>query len=263
MNKSRIKEILLAFRPGEGLEEDPEVRAALEKSLADPDLQNWRGVERAFDKAFAEKLDEIPVPENLADQILEAAANRPEPVRTASSPQLESSKITRWLHPAIFAAAAAIVLFLALSFTFWNPPQQPGVEGYASLVGAARKLQESVDPTFRSNNETALVKYIRERGAQAPQELPARFSWKQSFGCQVFAVEGSSVSVVCFDTEKHGKMHLYTFEKAAFPNTKVPREPVLGGDEASRSWASWSSGKNYHVLLSDGSPENLRSALDI
>ena len=38
MNRSRILEILEAYRPGEGLESDPEIRQALDEAAQDPEL---------------------------------------------------------------------------------------------------------------------------------------------------------------------------------------------------------------------------------
>ena len=251
MKNSRIKEILLTYRPGEGLEGDPEVRDALEQTRKDPELRRWWEEQQAFDEAMSARLRELPVPANLRERILTAA--------TPPAPP----KVVRWLHPAVFAAAAAIVIFLALSFTFWNPPQGGPSGDPAAVVQTARELHQSLQPSFRSNEKAALVNYIQRNGATPPKSLPPRFSWDESFACQIFSVRGSSVSVICFNTREHGKMHLYTFERRAFPEIRMPRQPVLGNGKSDGAWASWASDDAYHVLLTAEGSENLRAALDI
>ncbi|NBD38633.1 MAG: hypothetical protein GVY10_08700 [Verrucomicrobia bacterium] len=263
MNKARIKEILLAYRPGEGLEDDPDVRYALEKSQQDPELQCWLEEQRAFDGAVRAALQEIPVPDNLRERILSAAEPEVEERAGPAAAAPETSGLVRWLHPAVFASAAAIVIFLALSFTFWNPPAGESAEDPVAVAQTARELHQSLQPSFRSNQKAALVNYIEKHGATPPKTLPARFSWEESFACQIFSVRGSSVSVICFNTREHGKMHLYTFEKRAFPELRVPRQPVLGEGESDSAWASWASDEAYHVLLTGEGRENLRAALDI
>jgi len=126
MNRDRTSEILAAYRPGEGLEEDPEVRAALALAEKDPLLAAFLQDNLAFDEAFSAKLKEAPVPEDLYGSIL-ARARQEATGKISSTAETSENKVLRFLHPAAFAAAAAIILLLALSFTFWNRPQAPGI----------------------------------------------------------------------------------------------------------------------------------------
>lgn len=265
MKQSRIQEILRAYRPGENLEQDPEVRAALEASLADPQLQHLRAQQEAFDKAFADKLRQTPVPAGLHERILNAAAqdDLTEPGQTPPAPQsgtAPSHPALRWIHPAFFAAAASIIIFLALSFTFWNPPAASTTQ--PEFVAIAKELHRSVNPGFVSRDHQALTEYIANHGAAVPASLPPAFSWDQSFACDVFEVNGSAVSLICFENDQNGKLHLYTFDKNAFPNATLPRQPIISPSDQP-SWAAWKQDSQIHVLFDYKGPENLRKALDI
>lgn len=256
MNPSRIQEILRSYRKGEGMEDDPEVRAALEAAMQDPDLQSYRARQEAFDNAFADKLREAPVPTGLQEQILRTARELPSSANKAPA----SSSWSRWIHPAFLGAAAAIVLFLALSFTFRNP-SSAGATG-PEFVSVAQELHQSLDPAMVSRDHQALTEFLVSHGAALPAKLPGHCSWDRSFACDVFEVNGSTVSLVCFQTENNGKLHLYTFERSAFPDCKASPKPVLG--EGQSAWAAWQEGPLLHVLFNDQpSTENLRRALDI
>lgn len=264
MKQSRIQEILRAYRQGENLEQDPEVRAALEASMANPQLQQLRAQQEAFDTAFADKLRQTPVPEGLHERILNAAAQADLPPSAQTPPTPEGNHsahpLLRWVHPAFFAVAATIIIFLALSFTFWNPPKTNTAQ--PEFVAIAKELHRSLNPDFVSSDHQALTEYIADRGAAVPASLPPAFSWDQSFACDVFEVNGSAVSLICFETADNGKLHLYTFDQNAFPNASLPQQPIVSQSDQP-AWAAWKNESNIHVLFDYKGPENLRKALDI
>jgi hypothetical protein len=262
MERTRIIEIIESYRPGEGLEADPEVREALELASKDPELEAMRRNSEQFDEAFGEKVRDIPVPEDLYANILAAAAKK----ETAIAPP--QSKIIRWLHPAAFAAAAAIVLLLALTFTFWSPPERAPVPvdlaATPSLSETAQSLYANLNPSFRSRNGDQIRDYLQSHGGILPANMPSGFVWDHSFACDVIEVDGKRVSLICFSSpDGTDKLHLFTFYRDDFPQMEIPLIPKFERSGKACS-ATWMSDEQIHVLYSDsGNEENLRQILDI
>src|SRR6185369_7847394 len=108
MNRDEAKKILLLYRPGRAEERDAEIGQALEQVERDPDLRRWFEQTSRFHEAFAEKLQQIPVPAELKEAIL---AKR---------------RIVRpiwWQQPVWLAAAAAIVILLSLAAVWLQQPR--------------------------------------------------------------------------------------------------------------------------------------------
>lgn len=265
MNRARIIEIIEAYRPGEGLEADPEVREALELAAKDPGLSELRRQSQLFDAAFGDKVRDIAVPESLYGDILRAAAKLKErPVRGPAN------AVINWFHPAAFAAASAIILFLALSFTFWNRPSSAQDRAQFQLAQAdpvmqtAGKLYRNLNPSFRSRDGNEIREYLRNQNGLMPVNLPAGFAWDRSFACDVLDVEGKKVSLICFSSpDGNSKLHLFTFNRNDFPQIEIPLAPSIQKSDDCCS-ATWARDEMIHVLYSDdGNEENLRQLLDI
>ncbi len=259
MKRQRIIEILSVYRPDEDLESDPEVRQALDAARQDPDLEALLQDSLAFDEAFAAALDRASVPDGLEERIL-----RQSPVNPAHDG--ERGILLRWIHPASFAAAAAIIIMLALTFTYWTRPQEaaPPLELAGDpLSAAAHSLYASLNPSFKSRDGTAIRDYLQSRSGVAPAQLPGNVLWDKAFACDVVEVDGYSVSIVCFRAPDNSRsMHLFTFRRGDFPDMQFPSQPRLR-QEGSACSATWASGEEVHVLYSDKGEKNLRSLLDI
>jgi hypothetical protein len=265
MDRQRIIDILEAYRPGEDLESDPEVRQALELAAKDPELSQLRQKIQAFDAAFSESLGSIEVPEGLQYQILAAAkARREPPVETAREPE----SIFRWFYPATFAAAAAIVILLALSFTFWNRPGAPGENPVLAasgieVVDTAQKLYSALSPSYRPREGNDVLKYLASNGGSVPASLPGNIAFDESFACDVIDVDGDKVSIICFKAPDNSKsMHLFTFRRSDYPDFVIPDAPMMRQD-GDACCATWADEEQIHVLYSDKGEENLRRILDI
>lgn len=269
MNRQRIIEILQAYRPGEDLESDPEVRQALELAASDEELTAIRREAEAFDKAFSAALDKVEVPEGLQEQILQMAgpANANSDFQSAQSPR---NTILQWLHPAMFGAAAAIVILLALTFTFWDRPGPAPVSvpevalAQDPISATARAVYASLNPAFRSREGSAIQDYLRSRnGGTCPPSLPGNVVWDKAFACDVIKMNGYRVSIVCFRAPDNSKtMHLFTFLRSEFPDVPVPLKPRVSA-EGKACCATWANDEQVHVLYSDKGEENLRQLLDI
>lgn len=266
MNSDRILEILDSYRPGEGLEEDPEVRQALERATTDAELAERRHQGQLFDEAFGAKLRAVEAPESLRSAIL--LSHRSRTASPAQPPAAGRPRILQWIHPSAFAAAAAIILFLALSFTFLDRPApslqtQMQVAGALPLMETAKALRANLNPSFRSRDSTELIAYLQDQGASLPGSMPKGFAWISAFACDVMQVDGRSVSLICFTCpESNEKFHLFTFRRSDFSNEALPSQPQMANDGQS-CCATWADEEQVHVLYAEGGENNLRQLLDI
>jgi hypothetical protein len=263
MERQRIIDILEAYRPGEGLEDDPEIRQALTLAEEDEGLRELRGQMEAFDGIFKNKVAQVEVPSDLQWKIL-SAAQKQQP----EAPAAENSLLA-WLHPASFAAAAAIIILLALSFTFWNRPESPSpalaLAAPLNIEQAAHSLYKELRPSFYPKEGSEVISFLKNKGAAVPANLPGGVAYDESFACDVVEVNGSKVSVICFKAPDNSKtMHLFTFDLSAFPATRASPVPTIRQDNGAccATWADIEQNQ-VHVLYSDKGQENLRQVLDI
>ncbi|HSH09667.1 MAG TPA: hypothetical protein VK995_04730 [Oceanipulchritudo sp.] len=267
MNRERISEILETYRPGEGLESDPEVRQALELAAADPELAELRRQIEAFDRSLAQRLQSIQAPSDLPERILAAAKARNSTLADRS-PSRPAAVLMSWFHPAAFAAAAAIIILLALSFTFWKRPQPAAhtemVMAGTDLMQTAHALYASLSPSFKSRDGSEILDYLKTKGGTIPARLPGNIAWDKSFACDVVEVNGTKVSIICFKAPDDSRsMHLFTFHRADFPEFDCPTSPNNVCHEGGCCCTSWGDEEQIHVLFSDKGEENLRAVLDI
>lgn len=265
MNTQRIIEILETYRPGEGLEADPEVVEALDLVSRDPELSALRESIGDFDRAFTGAVRSAEVPADLQERILAGPREQRQP-DSAGTP--DPGKIIRWAHPAALAAAAAIILFLALSFTFWNrpgahAPQSASFAGPGDLMATADRLYASLNPSFKSARGDEILQFLQSRGGAIPASMPGAFTWDHSFACDVIHIDGATVSIVCFKSpETSDTLHLFTFRRSEFPGFPAPASPKVRSDGKS-CCATWAQGELIHVLYSDKGEEKLRQLLEI
>lgn len=269
MDNARIQSILESYRPAEGLESDPEVRMAIELAAADPSLSALREDIEAFDRAFAQALRKVKPPPDLQQRILEAA----KVVDFTADATPARSFPWQWLHAAGFGVAAAAVLFLALSFTFWNrpaapaqpaftPPQQ-ALAGKRDVLRAAAFLAHSHQPAYRASDGSLILAHLRDRKAALPEHLPGRVYWSKSVACDVVQVDGAAVTVVCFQGDgENAMLLLFSFPRSEFPwRAEGPALQLHKVD--GEAFATWADDERVHVLYSSAGEQNLRAALDI
>jgi hypothetical protein len=262
MNKERIEDILQVYRPGEGLESDPEVKQALELASKDPELAELRRQAEAFDTAFGEKLRQVEIPDSLYESIIQKGR----PLISGAEPEPSpSSKVIRWFHPAIFAVAASIMILLALTFTFLRQPGQDAARlaNAEGVMPTANALYASLNPSFKSNNGSEILNYLKAHNATLPTSMPQGFAWDRTVACDIIELDGKTVSVICFHPEDNsGMLHLFTFKRSDFPGERCGKVPEIHSSEKGAS-ATWAKDDNIHVLFSENGDENLHKVLDI
>ena len=102
MNNEEAKRVLLAYRPGLAVQDDPEVAEALALAQEDETLQGWLEQHEAFQEAVRSELRAMPVPRDLKARILTRQSRR-------------KKIITPIWRPEFLLAAACLALGLILS----------------------------------------------------------------------------------------------------------------------------------------------------
>jgi hypothetical protein len=263
MNRDRAIELLTAYRQGEGLEFDPEVKEALEWAERDAELAALRRETEHFDDVFGTALRSTEVPATLQEDILMALRQRVKEPRSTH----RQTRLFQWFHPALFASAAAIIILLALSFTFWDRPHPLQVQPLMvdnSLMATADVLYADMKPSFVSRNDgEQVLNYLRNHGGIVPTGMPRSFAWDLSFACDILEVDGKKVSLICFRSpDKNNTMHLFTFLRSDFPDLDLPAQPQVGRSKAG-TCATWANEEAIHVLYSEKGEEKLRQFLEI
>ena len=263
MNRDRAIELLTAYRQGEGLEFDPEVKEALEWAERDTELAALRRETERFDDVFGTALRSTEVPATLQEEILMALRQQvKEPTPSNRKPRL-----FQWFHPALFASAAAIIILLALSFTFWDKPHPLQVHPLmidTSLMATADALYAGMKPSFVSRNDgEQVLNFLRNNNGLMPSSMPRSFAWDLSFACDILEVDGKKVSLICFRSpDQTNTLHLFTFHRSDFPELDLPAQPEVGRSTVG-TCATWANDEAIHVLYSDKGEEKLRQFLEI
>ena len=232
MTKEQAKEILAAYRPGTGDEQDPHFSEALALARTDAELTGWLAQSLAFDASMRGELARVLAPAGLRQSIL------------------AEHKIIRpvaWWNPHLtgpqMAAAAAVILaggVAALWFT-----QRP-----ASFAEFRREIaDQSWGPTPHVEVPAASLNDVR--GFLAAQHLSTNFTvptvlaQSKVHGCTLMHWRGHEVPVVCFNSDGQ-HLHLVVVDRALFPDAPS-QTPQLDQWQAWRT-ASWSQDDHSYVL---------------
>jgi hypothetical protein len=283
MNPQQASQLLRLYRPGEGLEESPEMRTALRMAEEDPALQALIGADRHFDEAMTSALCRLRAPDYLHARLLNEVRE------SFVSDESKNTADFAWFHWLAFGSAAVLTFSLALFFTFWSPPSRPPADSLPqlespfiaeaenrtqttlaeaeilpeSIMDMADSLFASLQPRIKGSHGNEMHAFIRAEGGPLPQTLPPGFSWDASVACDVLRKNGAVVSVICFESpDKSGKLHLFTFRRQDFPHIQTDRRPVVH-ERKKGCCATWGDDKGIHVLYSDSGRKNLHLALDI
>lgn len=273
MKPESIRTLLEGYRPGEGLEEDPQMRAALDAAVRDPELVAFRARSEDFDAAFAARLRQISAPDSLRESILRAAAQQSRTRSPSTKHGTPAGRLIAWIHPSIFAVAAILTLSLALFFTFANRSAQPvdqndfsaamASAGPMTIIDLAAEVMKSNRPEFRSSQPSHFVEFIDSRGGRVPRKLPGHLTWNDSIACDVVQMNGRNISIVCFKPSGVSNvMHMVVFKRSEL-DMPLPGPNPQFHVRQKMSFATWSDGEMVHVVLSECPEENLRAALEI
>jgi hypothetical protein len=289
MDKAQARFILQSFRPDGADVDDHDFAEALALAVEDRELGEWLAHQRAFDAAFANALASIKLPESLRRNILGClAAERgdfpqvederdaamvgalasiqvPQALRNRILTAMDRSvagpqpaKI-RPLWPKLavpLAAAAGVTLAFLVTSNAGKPAITKSQRVHVDLVqaGFIRTFESplfSLDETWEDPNE--LADYLKSRKLPCPGCLPPGLVGVQSIGCRELVVDGKKGSMICFDEQEVGSVHLIIFRREDVSGSLPQREHPSFAQEGNWASARWEDDR--HVFLLVGATE--------
>lgn len=287
MDKDQARFILRTFRPDGADAHDADFTAALELAARDRELGEWLARERAFDADFAQALSGIAIPADLRDDILAGlAASRADlpqaestfdatmigALASISPPEKLRAEILvamaisaargkrppLWKRAAIpIAAAAGIALAFLITrptdadLTAAIPPAEDNTLPVEFLEAGFIRTYES--PLFsldtRRENHTELLENLRERKLPCPSLLPPGLRGVKSIGCRELVIDGKRGSLVCFDENEAGTVHLVIFRREDICGDIPCKNHPLFASHGDWAIARWSDETHVYLLL--------------
>jgi len=253
MLKSKVREILSAYRAGGPETEEPLFKQAKAAAAADPELAQWWAEQQEFDRVIATKLAGAEVPRDLQARIMAQKERAPSQIERHLSVR------SGWSRGLLLAAASIVAL--AVIFSSWRGAFQPA----ASLADFRDEMVSFVrlDPPLdvESSQLARLTAFLQEHGAPAQLHLPEKLQQLDAVGCRRLRYRGQEVALVCFKRADGELVHMFAIDRSAFAKRKGNRtDPdfVLEKDWAT---ASWAEGDHVYLLATKGSRETLQQYL--
>lgn len=293
MDRDRAKLLLEAYRPETSGPPDVEMAEALALVAADEELAGWLAESRAADRAFFEALHAIDIPEDLREFILlgmsarsggypEAAdetdavwiaalagLHTPEGLRSKVLAAMEQSAARKekpgfsW-HRFGLPLAAAAGIALAWLWDFRHEAQ--GSAGNSSPIPV-----EVVEAAFRGAYESPLFRldelredykelfhHLESKGLPCPCSLPPGLAKGKGIGCRELMVNGYRGSLICFDENENGTVHLVVLRREHVAGDLPDRNHPAFARNGAWVTARWQHGGNAFLLI--GSTDENRLA---
>ena len=240
MNREEAKEILALYRPGIDDPTEPEMAAALELVRQDAALARWFEERSALYTATRQKFKEVPVPDQLLERILAS------PRRTHES----------WRSPLLWAAAAAILLFIGLT-TFLRLGQiQYTFAAFRSKM--VRTAMRNYDMPLMTNDHAVIRTYLKTNNGHGDYILTPPLDKLPGLGCVIFPWHTRTVSLICLDGGQGRDVFLFVINRTAVADPPSGTEIRTVGKLPT---AAWSEGDKTYLLATKGNEQFLRSLL--
>ena len=246
MTTQQAKQILLAFRPWANDAHDPEMAEALALCRENPELAKWLEAHCKTQAALRNSFRKITPPEAFKEQIISE----------------HNARIRQnwWRRPAVIAAAALIVTFIAIGSILM--PHIPRGEQAASFetfrLRMIRTAVKSYGMDVETNDVTQIRAYLAEKQAHADYIAPANLDEKtSSVGCAALNWQGKPVAMICYKTGRplaegtKSDMFLFVIDLKDMPNSPCEEKPQFA-KVSNLATASWSqNGKLYMLATLD------------
>jgi hypothetical protein len=289
MDREQAKFVLESCQPGMVDMSDSQVADALALVAQDHELAAWLAEARAWDASFAHALQGIALPDGLRESILLGlAAHRgdfPEPADDQDAAMMAAltgirtpdglrgrilSAMERTREPAVvkvvfwkklalpMAAAAGIVLAL-----LWDVREKDTMP-LASRPLPVDVVQASFIRTYESpvfhldhqhKEHKELLKALKDKGLPCPSCLPPGLKGCEGIGCRELIINGKRGSIVCFDENSNGTVHLVIFRREDVAGNLPGRDTPEFSKQGQWVTARWQH-KGHAFLLIGATDEN-------
>ena len=300
MDKEQARFILQSFRPDGADAKDPDFAAALLAATEDRELGDWLAAERAEDAGFAEALDRVEIPDDLRASILTVLqGGTPEAedpgldaafrqallevqpptglkaqilaaMEVGGRPPASLSEAPRrawsWLHSASVAAAVILGAFLALEFTREPDDSRREVAGLSKRkveMSAIQTVAAGLDLDVERSQPRELAAFLERRNLPVPlaADMPRGLEMGPLVGCKILSIGEKQASLLCFNKEGLGTVHLVVVRAADLEESLATRREAGEGcwqcPRTKLSVASWEAGERAYFLLGKVDPASL------
>lgn len=284
MDKEQARFILRSFRPDGADVDDRDFTEALDLAMRDRELGEWLAEERAFDSAFAGALSTIAIPETLREDILGCLAGArgdfpqatdaddaamigalasiqpPEDLRRKILAAMDHSataafpRRSLWRRVALPLAAAAGVAFAFLLTR--QTGTTPGIGQAGPLpvdVVQAGFIRAYESPIFsldtNRDDHRELLDHLASRKLPCPGCLPPGLVGVKSIGCRELVIDGKRGSLICFDENENGIVHLIIFRREDVSGDLPCKNHPSFAQKGNWSAARWCDDKNVFILV--------------
>lgn len=245
MTNDEAKMLLHACRVGDRPPDDPRLVEALELTRRDPELLAWFIAQQSMDATIADRLQNVPVPNGLAEGIV---AGRKERLR-------KSRHRYRW--PVALAATLILLLTLGalLSGRFVSPPTE-----YAALqTDMAEFLVTFPRLDLATDQWPAIARWLTSKPGLSAAQVPSGLEKYPGLGCREIQWRGKSLMLVCFAAQGQ-IVHLFVLPSGEFqgaPEVSTPNFNRVGG----WNMAGWTRGSISYLALTKGDRGFLRKLI--
>lgn len=254
MKREDAKLILLVCRPGDEAAADPQLAEALALAKSDRDLGAWFEAEQRWDAGIRRELKTVPVPTDLREQILARQKVVPLPVAGQRRPWFS------WQSPLLWAAAAAIIIFLGFAVNWSRPPAAVPLAEFAhDMILASPMNEHHVDAL--NSNFSQVKGWLAEHHAVANINLPPGIKNAPGLmGCRILVWHGRPVSMLCFKMNGSEHVDLFVTPAVALADAPVPGPPRFAMVDQQMT-AGWTDGGNVYLITGKVPEDFLRHCL--
>jgi hypothetical protein len=240
--QQQARQVLALFRPGTADEKDASFDEARQLAQSDPELARWFEAHCESYLALRRKLQAIPVPPGLKEQIL-------------SEQKIQRPFFQRYWAPLL--AMAAVVAFLVSIDTglrlFHAAPDH--YAAYRKRMAETALRNYSMDLT--TSDPAQIRNYFKAKKTPADYSLPGGLQTATLVGCVASSWQGNPVSMICFKSGRplppgdQSDLWLFVIERKSVADAPPPGAPVFARVNKAAT-ASWSDGTRTYLLAAVG-----------
>lgn len=291
MDKEQAKFILRSFRPDGADASDADFAEALQLAMENRELGEWLAQERAFDGEFASLLESVNLPEHLRDDIMTclavergdypqaedaldaamvgalASIQPPASLRGSVLTAMSRTKVPPPERISIFRRALiplAIAAGVVMAF-FISQPMRPASVARVGPV-PVEVMQASFTKAYQSiffqleksdSDPAVLIKHLAGKRLPTPDKLIPSLEKAETLGCRELLIEGKRGSLICFEVDSGGVIHLVTFNRedisGDLPQVDRPELTQVGEWKSAR----WENAGKVFMVMTDSKGVNL------
>jgi hypothetical protein len=254
MDVNGIKVLLHAWRKGEKVPGD--VEKAREIAEGDPELKAWLDNEAAFDKAFADRLNEVEPPADLLGKILAAHENAEGnviqfPRSGEMRAETRKSQIVRYSVSiaASFVIIAGIVFFMRHS----GKTDSNDLEGFVDETVLAALSNDN--PMHSAADVADVMKGLQSGYAPVPGDLPNALEQYHPAKYGIVHTQQGNIGQIGYSGDDSFRLLVLERRCLGGCSSKLTKPVVIDlGDNLAVTWAK---GSQVYILVSDRDGEKM------